>query len=224
MKHIVLSAAIVMLSAGYASADLLVPGQTQYRPGSGGPPNYSIAAAPSAGGLLASMSSPINSMGAGSFVGTIQSFVWDWDAGPGVQLSFGYVITSTVNSTRDIVRVTYDGPWTNIAILEAGADSSGTAGHALSGDPRSIFRTVLANQAPTSEFFSDTDLVGDPLSPGEVSSIIWFRTDATAFTQGSAGFSDSGTVGVGNIFAPVPSPATLPTLLLSLTALARRRR
>jgi hypothetical protein len=216
--------AAVVFGAGVVQGDILPPGGTQYRPGSGGPPNYTIGQPPQAGGAVGSQTSPINSIGAGSLVGTVESFVWDWDPSAAVQLAFGYKVTSTQASTRDIVRVTFDGPWTGVIVFEAGSNSGGTASHLFSGDPRTIYRSISGAQTPAAEFFSDTDHVGQALRPGQESGIIWFRTNAPSFTTSFAGLSDSGTVGVAPILAPVPTPGTLMLGMIGAAMAFRRRR
>jgi hypothetical protein len=228
-RFLVMVAGAASLMAAQALAAPLNPGTTYFRLGSG-MPTYSMGPAPASGGLVTTQTNSISSIGAGVLAGTVQSFVWDADAGDGVELVFGYKITVNSTTTRDLVRATFDGPWNQVLITDAGSDSSGSSEHALMGDPRTLFRPTTGNQSPAAEFFNDAPGAGDPLHPGQMSAIIWFRTNATNFTTGTAGLSNSGTVGVAGILVPtltvIPLPQTGLMGLAGLSALAvvRRRR
>jgi hypothetical protein len=224
-RLLVTAAGIVSLAAAQALAAPLNPGVTLFRNGEG-QPIYTSGPAPQSGGLLASTSSSISHIGSGILAGTVESFVWDADAGDGIQLVFGYRITLSETTNRDLVRVTFDGPWSGWQILDAGADSSGSTSHALMGDPRTLFRGNTGNRSPAAEFFIDAPGAGDPLHAGQQSAIIWFHTNATQWGTGTAGLSNSGTVGIASILVPIPLPhaGAMGLAGLAMLATARRRR
>ncbi|MGE5465782.1 MAG: PEP-CTERM sorting domain-containing protein [Methanocella sp.] len=233
MKLKSLSIALATLGMGLAAASaqalVLLPGS--------GPLAVDIIGAAPGGTLLAQRSETVTTP---HWSGTFRTAVVD---GPeaGVNLDFYYQISNASSSTDALARLTgSDFPsgfttnlqQTNAAVSLTGAGSIGSiafvAGQqtAASGD-RGTIGTVGFN------FFPGTSGTGK-IDPGESSSILIIRTNATTFGSGFTGIINGTATTVTSfmptgqppIVGPIPEPGTLALLasgLLAAGGVARRR-
>jgi hypothetical protein len=218
-----------LLLATAASAALLNPGDIQFKPHPSVPPggsSYSTELPPFGDGanLIAELAAPLS----GEFEGTVTSQVFR-DPATNV-LSFHYSIALTDMNPAAIVRATMDG-WAGVTITDVGADASGSSGtfdpapEWTDGDPLSISRD------PQTEGLSiqwrsamATGLIGTVVGPGDLSSVAFFVTDVTDYTQGEMDLIDTAVTGEANVLVPIPEPASIALLGLGVLGFFHRRR
>jgi hypothetical protein len=219
--------ALALVSA--ASAGTLNPGDIMFKTDpsvpAGGTP-YSTVLPPFGDGanMIAELEAPIT----GEFQGTVTSQVFR-DPVSNI-LSFHYSIELTDVNSAAIVRATMNG-WEGVGITDAGADASGSSGtfdpapEWSDGDPFSISRDPetegLALQWRSA---LPSGLIGTVVGPGDLSSVAFFVTNMTDFTQGEVDLIDTAVTGEANVLVPIPEPASLMLLAIGAVGLISRRR
>jgi len=207
-----------------AGAAVLDPGDTLFKPGEGlGTPVYdtTLPGYADADHLVASLVSSFTDAqpGGDNFVGTLSSFVYrnpDTD-----NLLFVYEAYVSDTATAELVRLTLNG-YGGVEVSGAvGADGSGTSGTGdvspewTDGDPNFLLRNLLNNGDTIAAQFR-TNFVGASLAPGDVSSLVFFETDASTWTEDSAQVLN-GSTGICRALVPnVPAPGALALLVAGL--------
>lgn len=134
----------------------------------------------------------------------------------GGNLAFLFVVINDETSIDAVNRVTvtdYEG-WD----IEAGQDLLNLFGPQKA---RSVDRT---GDGGTIGFAFTEEPIGlGNIDPGEASTVLWLRTNATDYTDGTLNVIDGGVATVLS-YAPVPEPATMATLAIGAAAMLRRRR
>jgi len=224
--------ASMVLGAASALASPLLPGQAQFanQAAVSGTPKYTegLPAYFSPGNIVAQLNAP----NVGVLGGLTTSTVYK---NPSTNLlTFDYVVSAAATNTRVIVRGALDGPWTNVAITNVGADGSGISGTGdpapewTNGDPNYIERDP-ATQGPAIQWRTGAadGSIGTVIGPGNTSAHVWFETDAIDFRQSLIGYLDSGSTGSADILVPagvIPEPVTLALLGMGALGMATRRR
>lgn len=234
--------AIAALSIGIwislAQAVPLNPGTTVYVPQVPDTPEYT-STLPSYFTLANQVDQMVAAYNAviGNITGSVTSTVY---RDPATNfLSFQYTFTNT--GASDLLRATIGSPqqeWLGWNISDAGADGSGasTAGEVApvwtTGDPFFLLRDPLATGAGVTIQWrvgsSGTRLAG----PDDISSLIFFETNAPTYQLTNVGLINSGAVSSAQAFAPaplstiIPEPATIVLLGIGIfgAAASRRRR
>ena len=88
--------------------------------------------------------------------------------------------------------------------------------------PPATSPAATADRDSTGTVVSFNFKVPDPIDPGQSSTVVIVRTDATSYTFGEAFILNGGAVTVG-AYVPVPEPAALSLLGVAGLALLRRR-
>ena len=228
MKRSICFFGVVSLASA-AAAGTLNPGEIMFKTHPSVPPGgtpYSTVLPPFGDGanMIAELEAPIT----GEFQGTVTSQVFR-DPVSSI-LSFHYSIELTDLNTAAIVRATMDG-WSGVGITDAGADATGSSGtfdpapEWSDGDPLSISRDPqtegLALQWRSA---LPSGNIGTVIGPGDLSSVAFFVTDMTDFTQGEIDLIDTAVTGEANVLVPIPEPASLMLLAVGAVGLIRRRR
>jgi len=196
-----------------ASAQVLLPPNTQVTP---------TVANPAPGAVLAAVSSPFTT---GGFTGTLRSAVVQ----NGSTLDFYYQVTNSPNSLSALGRETnfnFSGFSTSVFYRTDNAGGGGAAGF--------IAGTETPDTADRDNFgvvgFNFLQgVAGSPsgkLGPGETSSILVVRTNATLFAPGVSSVINGGAASVVTFAPVIPEPATLSLLAggMMLPLLRRRGR
>jgi len=171
------------------------------------------------------------------FVGTVQSEVYylnGVDASGG--LGFAYIFSLDPTYTADGLESASFAPglWSLFEIEDTGASDTGTstpfpvpsippAGFTTwsDGRPYTIKRDP-GTGAP--EIRWSGSLGGTEIRGGQVSAIVWFETNATAWTESIVTLLDGGVGGSAVILSPAPEPSALALLGLGSVLFVRRRR
>jgi hypothetical protein len=227
MKLKSLSIALATLGLGFAASSaqalLLLPGS--------GPLAVDIIGAAPGGTVLASRSETVTTP---HWTGTFRTAVVDSDPGTGVRLDFYYQIANATSSTDSLGRLTasdFGSAFSPVDLVQTNAAFGiFTAGQqtAASGD-RGNLGVVGFN------FFPGQTGTGK-VDPGETSSTLIIRTNATTFADGFSAITNGTAttvtsymptgVGAPPIVGPIPEPGTLALLasgLLAAGGVARRR-
>jgi hypothetical protein len=199
---------LVLALAQAAVAQVNLPANSQVTPTSFNP-------AP--GALLASVSSPFSSVG---FSGTLNAAVVQNEVNT---LDFYYQVTNSQASQSSLSRASnFNFSGFNSAVFFR-TDNAGGIGGFVAGTEtpdladRDNFGVIGFN------FLEGTTGSSGKINPGETSSILVIRTDATLFTTGITSIINGGSATV-TTFAPfIPEPATVSMMALALPLLARRR-
>lgn len=177
-----------------------------------------------AGGLATSLAGSISH----DFSGVVDSYVYylnGVDSSGG--LGFVYKITLAAGSNSGLVRGSVAPPgWMGTTIFNTGSNESGAstsvgAGGWSDGDPYFIERD-LSTSAPAWQFRLGGR--GTQLNAGNMSALVWFETDATAWQHSEIDLLDSGLSGEAAILAPVPAPAAIGLGTFGLALLGHWRR
>lgn len=142
------------------------------------------------------------------FTGVITSQVFV-DSSTG-DLDFVYQFSNSANSPDAIQRLSvagYEGFTVNADYIP----STGSA-----------FPTTV-NLDATGDIVGFTFSASAPVSPGLTTDELFVKTDASAYTLGSASLQDGGNANVV-VYVPVPEPASAAIAALGFSALAMRRR
>ncbi|MBC7835871.1 MAG: hypothetical protein H7Y88_12345 [Phycisphaerales bacterium] len=172
--------------------------------------------------VVATLNSPIVGGLAGSVVTTVY-------LNPNTNtLTFDYVFSAAASNPVSIVRATLGGPWLPILVNDAGAGSNGISGGGdggaewNDGDPFFLARSP-EDGSPNVQWRAFG--LGSALGAGNVSSNIWFETNATLITEAPMAVIDTAVTGSGLILAPViPAPGAAALALMGVGIAARRRR
>lgn len=145
-------------------------------------------------------------------------------------LTFDYVLSADARNTRAMVRAGLGGAWKGVTIFEVGADGSGTSGGMdpapewTDGDPLSIERSDDEEEHPAFQL-RGAGFMGTTLGASNVSSHIWFKTNATHFAEADADIMDTFVRAETFILAPaVPEPGTALLGLIGIGGLGILRR
>lgn len=197
-------------AAAFSSAGVIVnPGDAHLLPADEADP-YVVS-------LLAARSesfSITNALGEVRATGTAISNVYSTVDGG---LLFAYGILNDATSLDGINRVSvtnFEG-WT----VEAGQD-------VLSNSIGSQFATSVdrtSNGGTIGFAFTASPIGLGNIMPGDGSEVLWLKTSATAYRDGTLSVIDGGVDTVLS-YAPVPEPATMATLAIGAVAMLRRRR
>jgi hypothetical protein len=175
---------------------------------------------PATGAILASVSAPFSSAG---FAGTLTSAVVQ----NGSTLDFYYQVANSANSLSSLGRETnFNFTGFNTSVFFRTDNAGGAAGFVAGTETpdtadRDNFGVVGFN------FLQGTaGAASGKIDPGETSSILVVRTDATLFAPGTSSVINGGAASVATFMPVIPEPATIGLLgaATSLVMLNRRRR
>jgi hypothetical protein len=244
-KLLVLAAAFVVMTGTSVLAVPLPPGTSNLKPSTVpvlGPPNYTIGlpAHVIAPNLVASLLAVPIVPALGSINGTMSTWVYK-DPADGNTLTFVYLFDRRTDPDgASLIRATMGGapnyPFGGWTITDAGVDGLtgfSTAGSIApvwtDGTPDFLLReSIVSGEGIAIQWRAGFE--GTSIEAGTgFSSLIWFDTNAPAYTTTAVGLIDSGAVSISQALAPlgvqaIPEPATLSLIGLGLLALARRRR
>ena len=195
-----------------SSATTLLPGDVQFRPGSGSP-TYTVGGVPGGYGYVGG--SAWESAIVGGFTGKVVSKLYQNGVG---QYAFSYQLFNTSTSGSDMTSATIGDetePWKGLTISETGADQSGlSVGDWTDGSPLAISRdTTSSGEGLRISFYNIFSGDGVTLDGTDgKSAVVWVVTGATSYTTTNVSILDSGYGGEAHAYAPIPEPAMLTLL------------
>jgi hypothetical protein len=202
-------AVALAVTATGAAAQVALPAGSQVTPTSFNP---------ATGAVLASSSSPFTTA---AFSGTLTSAVVQ----NGSTLDFYYQVANNANSLSSLGRETnfnFSGFATSVFFR---TDNAGGAGGFVAGTEtpdtadRDSFGVVGFNFNQ-----GGAGAASGKIDPGETSSILVVRTDATLFAPGTSSVINGGAASVATFMPVIPEPASLGLLGVATGLVLRRRR
>ena len=173
---------------------------------------------PAAGAVVASLNAPFTGA---SFTGSLRSAVVQ----NGSTLDFYYQVVNDATSQTSIGRETnfnFNGFNTSVFFR---SDNAGGAGGFVAGTETPDTADRDAGGVVAFNFLQGTGASSGKINPGETSSILVIRTDASLFAPGISSVINGGAASVATFMPVIPEPAALGLLggAATLATLRRRR-